>query len=101
MILPPLKWKGYLQNKLSFLPFVPKAHDEYSIHRVNQKKCLKIFMEEYKQIFCSLQLSNVSFRALQSRIWHLYEQHKCQNLCRHTHFYSGTRVVEKFDQVSF
>ena len=100
MIVPPLKWDGHIQNKLSFLPFVPKVN-EYSKHPGNQKKCLEIFMEEYKQIFSSLQLSNVSFHDLLSCIWHLYEQHECQNLCQDFHAYSGTRIVEKFDEVSF
>ena len=101
MILPPLQWKGYLQNKLSsFIPFVRKAHDEYSIHRVNQKKCLEIFMEEYKQILTSLQLSNTSFRVLVSNMWHIYEQLECQNVCRDNYYATDVRKEEKFNEVS-
>ena len=101
MILPPQQSDSWFQ---SFKKLFGRGSNKIDLppHSSNQKQCLDIFLEKYKEVLCSAKLMDSSFQRIVCEILHIYKQLQIQKLCRdETHLNKDTRQVEKFKSVSF
>ena len=101
MILPPQQSYSWFQSVKNF---IGRSSNKIDLppHPLNQKQCLDIFLDDYKEVLCSGKLMDSSFQRIVSEILDIYKQLQIQQLCRgDTHLRKDTRPVVKFKSVSF